>query len=117
MRGHDIIVIGTSAGGVGALQEIIRNLPPDLPASIFIVMHLTPHIPSFLPQVLLKAGSLPVQSVTGPTRIRPGHIYVAAPDHHMILNRAEATINRGPRLAGFRVRETSDGAISASGTT
>src|SRR5262249_26384054 len=97
MRGHDIIVMGTSAGGVGALQEILRGLPRNLPASLFIFMHLTPPIPSFLPQVLLKAGKLPVQAVTNRTRIRHGHIYVASPDHHMILNGLHVDINRGPR--------------------
>jgi two-component system chemotaxis response regulator CheB len=97
MRKHDIVVIGTSAGGVGALQEILKGLPQDLPASVFIVMHLTPHIPSFLARVLLKAGRIPVQPVLGPMNFRRGHIYVAPPDHHIALSRTQVDINRGPR--------------------
>jgi two-component system chemotaxis response regulator CheB len=97
MRGHRIIVVGTSAGGVGALQEIIKGLPSDLPASIFVVMHLTPHIPSFLSQVLAKSARLPVLQVRGQMKFHPGHIYVAPPDHHLILNRTTASVNRGPR--------------------
>jgi two-component system chemotaxis response regulator CheB len=97
MRGHDIIVIGTSAGGIGALQEIFRGLPADLPASVFVVMHLTPHVPSLLPRILTNAGPLHAQAVTGPTKFRPGQIYVASPDHHLILDRTIVTANRGPR--------------------
>jgi two-component system chemotaxis response regulator CheB len=97
MRGHPIVVIGTSAGGVGALQEILKGLPQQLPASIFVVMHLPPHVPSFLDDVLRRRSRLPVQQVTGPTRFSPAHIYIACPDHHLILGRAAVTIQRGPR--------------------
>jgi two-component system chemotaxis response regulator CheB len=97
MPGHDIVVIGTSAGGVSALQEIIRALPRDFPAAIFVVIHLTPHVPSFLPEVLAEAGRLPVTAVLGSEKFKPGHVYVAPPDHHLILTPTEAQINRGPR--------------------
>src|SRR5262245_60768672 len=97
MAGHRIIVIGTSAGGIGALQEVLRGLPAKLPASIFVVMHLTPHLPSFLDQLLRKVTRLHVQQVTEPTRFYPGSVYVASPDHHLILGRDVVTINRGPR--------------------
>jgi two-component system, chemotaxis family, protein-glutamate methylesterase/glutaminase len=97
MRGHDIVVIGTSAGGVVALQEVFKHLPPDLPAAIFVVMHLTPHSPSFLPHVLLRAGRLPAIAVDKPMKFKHGHIYVAPPDHHLQLTRNEVRPNRGPR--------------------
>jgi two-component system, chemotaxis family, protein-glutamate methylesterase/glutaminase len=42
MSAHDIIVVGTSAGGVEALQILVGGLPRDLPAPIFIVLHLSP---------------------------------------------------------------------------
>jgi len=41
-KGRDIVVIGTSAGGLEALDELIGRLPADLPASIFIVQHMSP---------------------------------------------------------------------------
>jgi two-component system chemotaxis response regulator CheB len=49
MIGHDIIVIGSSAGGVKALSTIVTNLPADINAAIFIVQHLSANSPSFLP--------------------------------------------------------------------
>ena len=56
MPGHDIIVIGTSAGGVEALQILVGGLPCDLAAAIFIVLHLAPTGPSFLDEILTRAG-------------------------------------------------------------
>jgi two-component system chemotaxis response regulator CheB len=97
MRGRDIVVIGTSAGGVTALREIVAGLPRDFPAAIFVVMHLTPHVPSFLHQVIAKAGAIPAKAVQGPMKFEPGHIYIAPPDYHLILTRTEVRINRGPR--------------------
>src|SRR5436305_14253243 len=52
MAGRDIIVIGASAGGVQALQELARGLPHDLPAAVFVVVHTSPTSPGILPQIL-----------------------------------------------------------------
>lgn len=97
MRGHDIVVVGASAGGVPAIKEILRGLPADFPAAVFVVMHVPPQLPSFLAQVLEKAGPLPVNAVHGPVTFRPGHVYVAPPDHHLIVEKTAARIVRGPR--------------------
>jgi len=97
MRGHGIVVIGTSAGGVAALQEIFRGLPRELPASIFVVMHMSPHAQSFLPKVVGRPGGMPTRLVHRSTKFEPGHVYIAPPDHHLILTRTEAQVNRGPR--------------------
>src|SRR5262245_38875323 len=59
MPGHDIIVIGTSAGGVEALRELTQGLPPDLPAAIFVVLHVPPTGPSVLPEILNRSGLMP----------------------------------------------------------
>src|SRR5207253_4996226 len=84
MPGHDIIAIGASAGGVEALVEVTRRLPADLPAAVFVVLHVPARGPSVLPQILRRAGRLPVAHVNEPTPIRPGQVYVAPPDHHAV---------------------------------
>ena len=51
MPGHDIIVIGASAGGVETLKQLVRDLHGDLPAALMIVVHVSPQSPVFLPAI------------------------------------------------------------------
>ena len=55
---RNIVVIGASAGGVSALEDVARGLPPDLPATLFVVMHSSPLAPGILPRVPSHAGVL-----------------------------------------------------------
>ncbi len=98
MQGHDIIVIGASAGGVEALKRLVSELPKNLPASIFIVLHMG-HLGrnSVLPSILERSGKLPAETPVDRTRFEPGHIYVAAPDRHMLIERDHIRVVRGPR--------------------
>lgn len=100
--GHDIIVIGASAGGVEALRSLVGKLPEDLAASVFVVLHLPPSAPSGLAQILNRAGPLPATSVDGREPIRRGHIYVAQPNLHMVLRRGHVALDAGPRENRFR---------------
>ena len=59
MPERDIIVIGASSGGIEALQELVSGFPADLPAAIFVVLHLHARSKSYLPQILSAAGRLP----------------------------------------------------------
>jgi two-component system chemotaxis response regulator CheB len=79
LQGRDIIVIGASAGGVQALTELVAGLPDDLPAAVFVVMHTSPTGPGILPQILDRAGSLPVSHATDGEEVRHAQIYVAPP--------------------------------------
>ncbi|HEX9371152.1 MAG TPA: chemotaxis protein CheB [Roseiflexaceae bacterium] len=85
MPGHDIIVIGASAGGVEALTTLAHGLTPDLPAAVFVVLHIPPESPSLLPQILSRAGPLPTAALNGGTPIRNGQIYVAPPGRHLLI--------------------------------
>lgn len=58
MKARDIIVIGTSAGGFSALKKLLQQLPRDLPATVFIVQHISAGHSSNLPALLERAGSL-----------------------------------------------------------
>jgi two-component system chemotaxis response regulator CheB len=58
MATRDIVVIGASAGGIPPLIEIIKSLPGDFTGYIFIVVHIPPHSPSQLPDILNTSGSL-----------------------------------------------------------
>jgi two-component system, chemotaxis family, protein-glutamate methylesterase/glutaminase len=97
LAGHDIIVVGASAGGVEALQGLVSGLPADLPAAVFIVLHMSPDAPSLLPHILNRAARLPVGAAVDNTPITPGHIYVAVPDHHLLIERGRVCLYRGPK--------------------
>jgi two-component system chemotaxis response regulator CheB len=97
MVGHDIIVIGASAGGVDALPRLIGSLPADLPASVFVVLHIPAHGRGLLPNIIRRSASLSVaHGVEGET-VRKGHVYVAPPDHHLQLDGSRVRVSRGPR--------------------
>ncbi len=85
MSGHDIIVIGASAGGVEALRTLVHALPAHFPASVFVVLHISARKPSALPTILSHAGPLPAQHPTNNTLIERERIYVAPPDCHLLV--------------------------------
>jgi two-component system chemotaxis response regulator CheB len=94
-QGHDIITIGASSGGVDALRRLTRDLPPDLPASVFVVLHIG--VLSHLAGILSKESRLPVvQAKTGAIWER-GKIYVAGPGAHLLLHDNHILLRRGPR--------------------
>ena len=97
MSGHSIIVIGASAGGVEALTTLVRDLPLGLPASIFIVLHIPAQSPSLLASILSRVGHLPAVQASDGLVIQPGYIYVAPPDHHLLLEENRMRTVRGPK--------------------
>ena len=98
----DIIVIGASAGGLKVFETIVSQLPSNLPAAVFIVWHLSPDYPSLLPEILARQTPLPVKHARGKEPIRPGHIYVAPPNHHMLVEWGNVRLSRGPKENRFR---------------
>jgi two-component system chemotaxis response regulator CheB len=94
---HDIVVVGASAGGVEALVALVRDLPPDLPAALFVVLHVPPYGESHLPAILTHHGPLPAAHATHGAAITPGRIYVAPPDHHLLVRDGHVELTHGPR--------------------
>jgi two-component system chemotaxis response regulator CheB len=100
--GRDIIVIGASAGGVHSLCGVIECLPPDIPAAIFVVLHLAPHGRSALPAILGRSGFLPAAHPEPGEAIEPGRIYVAPPDHHLAIEGDRVILSRNASENGHR---------------
>lgn len=99
---HDIVVIGSSAGGVNALKELVKTFDKDLAASIFIVQHVAADHLSFLPKILSDSGPLAARHPEDGEEIRQGIIYVAPPDHHLIIEDGHVLVKRGPKENNFR---------------
>jgi two-component system chemotaxis response regulator CheB len=102
MPDHGVVVVGASAGGVDALADLAASLPGDLPAAVFVVLHLPATGTSALPEILGRHGPLPAGHVRDGEPIQPGQIYVAPPDHHVLLRTGHVHLSRGPRENGHR---------------
>ena len=99
---RDIVVIGASAGGIQALNAIVPRLPEDLPAAVFVVMHLAPTARSSLAAIIGRQTLLRTSAASDGDRIERGRIYVAPPDRHMVVEDDHIRLSRGPRENGHR---------------
>ena len=102
MPPRHLIVIGASAGGVEALTRVVRDLPRDIPAAIFVTVHFPPTGTSALARILKRAGRLSAVQAADGQSIEEGHIYIAPPDHHLLVFRDCMRLYRGPRENGNR---------------
>jgi two-component system chemotaxis response regulator CheB len=102
MPDHGIVVVGASAGGVEALADLAASLPSNLPAAVFVVLHLPATGTSALPEILRRHGPLPAAHIKDGEPIQPGRIYVGPPDHHVLLRPGRVHLSRGPRENGYR---------------
>ncbi|MBV8107063.1 MAG: PAS domain-containing protein [Hyphomicrobiales bacterium] len=78
--------IGTSAGGVHALQTFFESLPDDVDAAFVVVVHLDPGHQSELPNILATRTRMPVAQVSGRVRLEPRHVYVIPPNRQLIVS-------------------------------
>jgi len=97
MSNRDIIAIGGSAGATAPLKAILSRLSADLPASVFIVLHVPARGLGMLSTVAASAGKLPVHEAVDGMPIERGHVYLGAPDHHLLIEDGRVRLGRGPR--------------------
>lgn len=83
---HRIIAVGTSAGGVEALKQLVRALPVDFPAALLIVIHMPARVPRLLSAILDRCGTLPAVDASEGQQIEAGHIYVGVPGYHLLVD-------------------------------
>ena len=79
------------------MSHIVRELPADLGAAVFVAMHFPTTSTSVLPRILARAGKLPAEHGVHGERIRAGHLYVAPPDRHLIVLRHTIQLSGGVR--------------------
>jgi len=86
-RNNDLVVVGSSAGGVGALSTLVSTLPKNFPAPIVLAQHLDPQRPSHLGSILERRSSLPIVVVSerSPTPLENGKIYVVPSNRHVTI--------------------------------
>ncbi|MEP6683838.1 MAG: chemotaxis protein CheB [Parafilimonas sp.] len=97
-----IIVIGASAGGLDALKMIIKGLPPGFSAPVFIVWHMSPDIRGILPQLFNSINTIHAAHAYDKEPIKTNRIYVAPPDHHLLVEENRVRVTHGPKENRFR---------------
>lgn len=97
MANHDIVAIGTSAGGVEALLFLAARLSPQFPAAIVVTIHLPSDNPSVLDQILRRAGPLPAAFAGDGDVLNKGHIFIAPPGRHLLIDGNRLSLGEGPR--------------------
>jgi two-component system chemotaxis response regulator CheB len=93
---RDIVVVGASAGGVEALQLLVRGLAKDFQGAILVVLHIPPWVPSELSSILSRSGPLPAIQAGPSEPLEPGRIYVAPPDFHLMVEDHRVVRWKGP---------------------
>ncbi|HJQ00710.1 MAG TPA: chemotaxis protein CheB [Jatrophihabitans sp.] len=99
---RNVIVVGASAGGVEALRSLVSGLPEDLPAAVLVVLHMPAYGGSVLPAILQRSGPLPARHPAHRQALEESVVWVAPPDHHLVLVDHEIALTRGPRENGLR---------------
>lgn len=89
--------MGGSAGAIEPLKQILSELPRDLPATVFIVVHLSPTAHSALPAILSRVAKLPVRLPVDGECFEKSTVYVAPPDFHLAVDGDQLRLTRGPR--------------------
>src|SRR5262245_21929745 len=102
MAGRDLVVIGGSAGALEALTRLLEVLPRDIASTLLVAIHRSPELPGAMPAVLARRSPLPVAYATDGEVFQHGHVYIAPPDHHLLVSGDRLRITRGPREHGFR---------------
>ena len=95
-----IIGIGSSAGGLEALQELLSSLPESLPdIAIVIAQHLSPSYKSMLAELLQRKSKFPVSEIINGMPLKPENIYVTPPDSDVTIKSGYLYLSR-PKIAG-----------------
>lgn len=105
-NGHRIafplIVIGASAGGLEVIKKLVKELPKNLGAAVLIVWHMSPDVRGILPYILNRQGTLEATNAYDGEEIQINRIYVATPDHHLVVEGDKMRVTKGPKENRFR---------------
>jgi two-component system chemotaxis response regulator CheB len=102
-----IIAIAASAGGLMALTEVLEALPADLPVPVVVVQHLDPRHRSLMAEILGRRTALQVRQAQEGDRLEAGTVYIAPPDHHLLVNGSGTLALTQTKLVHF-VRPSAD---------
>jgi two-component system chemotaxis response regulator CheB len=96
-QARDVVVVGSSAGGVQALRTLLRGLDPDFPGVVAIVLHRSPFHVDTLAQVIADGSAHRVREPRDGETIEFGNVYLAPRDRHLRIHDRTFRLDRGPK--------------------
>jgi two-component system chemotaxis response regulator CheB len=103
----DVVVLVGSAGGIKPMESVLEGLPPDLDAAVVVLLHLMPQHPSVLAAILARRTAMRVKQAEDGDVLESGHVYVAPPDAHLLVN-ADGTLSLDHSPLVHHVRPSAD---------
>ncbi len=97
MTTRDMIGIGASLGGIEAIRHLLQELPNDLPATLFVVLHVGASGKNLLADIFNRHSALQVSTAQDGEPVRPRHVYVAPADRHLLVVDERIRLGHGPR--------------------
>lgn len=98
----EIVVIGTSYGGLAALQSLLPALAPAFPASVIVAQHRGKDSDEGLCEFLRRHCPLPLSEPNDKERIESGHVYLAPRDYHLLVERGRFALSTESPVAFAR---------------
>jgi two-component system chemotaxis response regulator CheB len=103
----EIVAMAASAGGLAAVTHVLARLPANFGAIVVFVQHLDPRHRSLMPEIMSRRSKLPVKQAEDAMELEPGHVYLAPPDNHLLVNRNATVSLTHTELVNF-VRPSAD---------
>jgi two-component system chemotaxis response regulator CheB len=89
----DVVVIGSSTGGLHAMRTVLAGLPPALPAPVVLVQHRQPGQPDVLSTLLARRSPLPVEEACDKTDLKPGRVVLAPSGYHLLVEEGHVALS------------------------
>lgn len=98
---YEVVALASSAGGIKALTSVLGGLGPDLAVPVLVVQHLDPRHRTIIAEVLTRRTALRVKLAEAEERARPGTVYIAPPDRHLLVGPGGTLTLSGSELVHF----------------
>lgn len=99
MNDIDIVVIGSSSGGISALEKLLKAFDNKLDVTIVIAQHMSPDSGDSIKKLLKKYSTIELKEPIDKEELQSGCIYIAPADYHLLIERAGYfAVNLGPKV-------------------
>ena len=94
----DLVVMGSSWGGLRAVSAVLSGLPTDLAAAVVVAQHRSATSTGALARIFEVRGGLPIREVEDKDPIEPGCVYLAPADYHLLVEPGAFSLSLEPRV-------------------